>query len=138
MTVDTSPLYPHRRDAGYGVDCRCAAKSGIVRRDGELWGDHCPVAMREEIARLKAELAEALATLANERGEGEPPCEGWRWNPHARFWHCGTAAVFWADYARVWWWDDYPTIGRSPGSRGPHKTARAAIRDASAAKGGAR
>lgn len=71
MPADTSPPYhPHRRDAGYGVDCRCGAKSGIVRRDGESWGDHCPVAMREEIARLKAELAEALATLANERGEG--------------------------------------------------------------------
>ena len=29
-----------------------------------------------ENARLRADLAEALATLANERGEGEPPEEG--------------------------------------------------------------
>lgn len=30
-----------------------------------------------EIARLRAELAEATAALLNERGEGEPPGEGW-------------------------------------------------------------
>lgn len=63
MSATTSPWYPHRRDAGYGVDCRCAAKSALVRRDGELWGDHCPVAMREEINRLTAELAGLRAYL---------------------------------------------------------------------------
>jgi hypothetical protein len=31
-----------------------------------------------EIRRLEAELAEALATIDNEHGLGEPPCEVWR------------------------------------------------------------
>ncbi len=30
--------------------------------------------------RIVAERAELLATLANERGEGEPPSEGWEWD----------------------------------------------------------
>ena len=33
-------------------------------------------AAREEVERLRAELAEAQATLANERGEGSPPVPG--------------------------------------------------------------
>lgn len=32
---------------------------------------------------VEAERAELLATLANERGEGEPPVEGWTWDGSA-------------------------------------------------------
>lgn len=35
--------------------------------------------LTDERDALRAQLAEAEATLANERGEGEPPEEGWRW-----------------------------------------------------------
>lgn len=40
------------------------------------WKDHLRAALTE-IDRLTAALAEAEATLANERGEGEPPEPGW-------------------------------------------------------------
>ena len=40
-------------------------------------------AAREEVERLRAELAEAQATLANERGEGEPPVPGFVFAGHA-------------------------------------------------------
>lgn len=41
------------------------------------WGEDCPAALREALSAVRAELAEAEATIANERGEGEAPCEGW-------------------------------------------------------------
>ena len=37
-------------------------------------------------AELEAANAELLATLANERGEGEPPCKGWEWEPLESGW----------------------------------------------------
>jgi hypothetical protein len=39
---------------------------------------HLRVALTE-VDRLTAALAEAEATIANERGEGEPPGPGWVW-----------------------------------------------------------
>jgi hypothetical protein len=87
-----------------------------------------------EVDRLTAELAEALATLANERGEGEPPSGGWEWNPHARFWHCPGATVHWSDTGRCWWWSDSPEPYRHHDDRRPRTSARAAMRAADAAK----
>jgi hypothetical protein len=46
-----------------------------------------------EVLRLRARVAELEATLANERGEGEPPVEGWRYdgrcdNGRPGVWEC--------------------------------------------------
>lgn len=101
-----------------------------------------------ENARLKADLAEALATLANERGEGEPPCEGW--SLYESVVGRGLAWVGWhSEYGIVvrtlagWHWRSvhHPDQVYHRGEyvySGVAATARAAIRDASAAKGGAR
>lgn len=40
----------------------------------------------EEIDRLRVELAEAQATIANERGEGEAPIPGFHWSLGRRAW----------------------------------------------------
>ena len=115
-----------------------------------------------EINRLRSELAEALATLANERGEGEPPCEGWSpmrvserdageysspddsvvmWGmtdaPAHRCAYVGTNA----QPGDRWWWAVH--VGATPRgvvlATGRAPTARAAIRaSAAAVKDGAK
>jgi hypothetical protein len=52
------------------------------------------LALKARIAELDAANAELLATLANERGEGEPPCEGWGYFPRMDRWQAphGVAA----------------------------------------------
>ena len=84
------PKYPHvyvRADVpdrmGQPFICRCG-RAGLA--EGER-GSGCAAAMRERIAALEEErdaalarVAELEATLANERGEGEPPSEGWARN----------------------------------------------------------
>lgn len=65
-------------------------------------------AAREEVERLRGELAEAQATLDNERGEGEPPEPGWRWTDCAGW---GWAWVFGATSPDAW-----VAVGRKPGS----------------------
>jgi hypothetical protein len=42
--------------------------------------------MGTEVLRLRARVAELEATLANERGEGEPPCEGWAFSHKSDSW----------------------------------------------------
>ena len=102
-------------------------------------GDACPTIAAEmgaEVLRLRAENAELLATLANERGEGEAPCEGWvyfarmeRWQaPHgvvARLTSGQMANAGWkAPYAWERW--DTPEV-----QRGCADSFRAAMRAAS-------
>ena len=81
---------------------------------------------------LLARIAELEATLANERGEGEAPCEGWRWIPHIRYWQFSRGDL-WMDARRDgvrWYWRRRTKQGDSEGS---DNTARAAIRAASGA-----
>ena len=109
-----------------------------------------------ENARLRSELAEALATLANERGEGEPPCEGWipllevegdieEGNVCVTRWACAMADGI-VCYAGVnafvggAWWALHRKVERRTVFllTGDVDTVRNAMRAASAAKGGAR
>lgn len=107
-------------------------------------------AAQAEVERLRAELAEAQATLANERGEGEPPVPGFVFTGHAGercTWQrvdgpVGTYVTREIDnMGRVrWQWavieDRYGT-DQSPRfrdlARGYEPTARAAIRAAAKA-----
>jgi len=117
--------------------CSCGARS---------WADRSKEPIRaprrtewpllDRIATLEAENAELLATLANERGEGEAPVEGWayfarmeRWQaPHgvvARLTSGQMANAGWkAPYAWERW--DTPEV-----RRGCADTFRAAMRAAS-------
>lgn len=55
---------------------RKSAPMNRVLPDGAM---HLRVALAE-VDRLTAALAEAEATLANERGEGDPPTPGWKYD----------------------------------------------------------
>ena len=80
---------------------------------------------------LVARIAELEATLANERGEGEAPCEGWEWWRSERAWAlCKDGCGFHVTRtAKGWTWD-----GDRVSSGQPHfDTARAAMRAASGA-----
>lgn len=86
-----------------------------------------------EVDRLTAALAEAEATLANERGEGEPPSEGWE--------PCDTSPGRWEHRSRQWCCyriksKDYIVIvrGSLSGEIAREKTARAAMRAAAGVK----
>lgn len=48
-------------------------------------------ALHEVAAEIVAERDEAVAALANERGEGEPPGEGWAWD--GAYWRSGPVVV---------------------------------------------
>ena len=90
---------------------------------------------RAEVERLRAELAEALATLANERGEGEPPEEGWVWR--GSYWVSGLHKVQLMRGNNGWHVEDLWFDWRGPPAEPSYPTARAAMRAASAAaKGG--
>lgn len=133
--------YPHRRSEVSGPqfsNCRCGncvvCWPDVTAVPPLKWGANCPAAMREEIANLAASLAEAEATLANERGEGEPPCEGWHYSIGRAAWVCQPwiltprregpeLAVRRGDPWRVWV-DGVCVYGQ-------HPTARAAMRAAS-------
>ena len=90
-----------------------------------------------ENARLRADLAEALATLANERGEGEPPEEGWR-SVSSTNWTRGVGGT--PGYASVSRGTPkaFPWTWYTGGHEGHAPTARAAMRAASAAAKGER
>ena len=63
---------------------------GCVNADAQKTAQRSPTPTESlllaRIAELEAANAELLATLANERGEGEPPCEGWEWEPLESGW----------------------------------------------------
>lgn len=90
-----------------------------------------------EVERLRAALAEALATIDNERGAGDGPAEGWRWNGLAARWELdvgGRLVATVTRYAKTAWTAEV-TPFHMPGVHAP--TARAAMRAASdALKGG--
>lgn len=102
-------------------------------RDLLTWAAKAMDAWPEERQTLRAEVAELRATLANDRGEGEPPSEGWKWNQHARFWHRGSRdrTAYWNDFGRSWWWQVGDTTS------GPYKSARSAMKAADDAVKGA-
>ena len=84
------------------------------------------------IAELEAANAELMATLANERGEGEAPVEGWRWIPHIRAWQVDRDGKPWADVFRDgvrWYWRHWVPTSCELG--GNEDTARDAMRAAS-------
>jgi len=88
--------------------------------------------MGAEVLRLRAENAELLAALANERGEGEAPVEGWRWIPHIRAWQVDRDGKPWADVFRDgvrWYWRHWVPTSCELG--GNEDTARDAMRAAS-------
>lgn len=127
--------------------------------DRLAWATWCKaraVERLEAVRLLRAELAEALATLANERGEGEPPCEGWipllevegdieEGNVCVTRWACAMADGI-VCYAGVnafvggAWWALHRKVERRTVFllTGDVDTVRNAMRAASAAKGGAR
>ena len=92
--------------------------------------------LRARVAELEAANAELLATLANERGEGEAPVEGWvvvrnPMGPPARhwWWERHLVMVYRAE-SGVWTRNEYvPERGTIATST--HDTARAAMRAAS-------
>lgn len=85
-------------------------------------------ALVEALAAKEAENAELLATLANERGEGEPPCEGWEWQPGIQEWRHGRHLA--RRNARGWGWE-YNNAMAGRWVAGDALTARAAMRAAS-------
>jgi len=95
-------------------------------------------ALVETIKAQDMRIAELEATLANERGEGEPPCEGWEWNLSGEIpsacWHNGEVVVYMehaydpepATPAHYWlWW-----VPGMPGCQRA-ETARDGMRQAS-------
>ncbi len=95
--------------------------------------------MGAEVLRLRAENAELLATLANERGEGEAPVEGWRYIPSLGDWQAPTGVVRRISWLRLpdgtskacWGWERWEADGGR--TDGVCDTARAAMRAASGA-----
>ena len=80
------------------------------------------------IAELEAANAELLATLANERGEGEPPVPGWEWVPEEEQWALdGGFYAFRTD--KGWTWDADRIRSGTP----HYDAARDAMRAASGA-----
>jgi hypothetical protein len=83
----------------------------------------------DDIDRLTAELEDARTELANERGEGEPPVEGWLWDPSFKQWELvvdGKGVGFVSrGYQTRWAWEVH--VGRRS-FHGYAPTARAAIR----------
>lgn len=100
------------------------------------YGPHDVGALAVENARLKAELAEALATLANERGEGEPPDPSFKWR--AGRWVSDTIGAQIVRGERGWHVEDLWYDAHVQHSEPAHPSARVAMIAASAAKGGAR
>jgi hypothetical protein len=83
----------------------------------------------DDIDRLTAELEDARTELANERGEGKPPVEGWLWDPSFKQWELvvdGKGVGFVSrGYQTRWAWEVH--VGRRS-FHGYAPTARAAIR----------
>ena len=155
MNADPKP-YPHRCDDLDGnAHCRCGVMSIHDPVVGETWGRNCPAALRERIAELEA-------TLANERGEGEPPSEGWARNDidpkrEGVAWYVRWEAdgsepqeddteqtrVAWVRRTEgcmiEWMWEIEKSVGRMSDpmlASGRAPTARAAMIAADAARGG--
>ena len=119
-------------DGRYSADCSgCGADLCVEAMEQARELTATEKLLLARIAELEAANAELMATLANERGEGDPPVEGWEWEPDEGAW------VLWKDdggfhatrTTKGWTWD-----GDRVSSGLPHSdTARAAIRAASAA-----
>jgi len=150
-TPDVRPLCPH---------CRSDITWTKFQEEGEdpLYAGHChycgwelldvseparelepgEARLLPRIAELEAANAELMATLANERGEGEAPCEGWAWGQGGEIpdpcWHKGDAVAYMEKafapepatpaHYWLWWVPGMPCCQRAD-------TARAAIRAAS-------
>lgn len=125
--------YPHTT-VGYvdgGVRCSCGATwtkaCHFGPPPGKTWGHDCPAAMAERIAELEA-------TLANERGEGEPPEPGWRATSTTSWSHGVGGQPGYASVSRASVrCGDLPWYAYACGRETPHPTARAAMRAATQA-----
>ena len=118
-----------------GYCTACAKWQGRCRPDGDAapmrGGTATELLLLARNAELEAANAELLATLANERGEGEPPCEGWKWEPEESGW------ALWKDGGGFyvtrtpdgWTWDADRMRSGTP----HYDTARDAMRAASGA-----
>ena len=108
----------------------------------EVWTENAALiaqapAMLARIAELEAANAELLATLANERGEGEAPCEGWRYIPSLGDWQSPIGVVRRISWLRLpdgaskacWGWERWEVDGGR--IDGVCDTARSAMRAAS-------
>ena len=115
-----------------------ATESGEVNG----WGGRCPGCGTEwaELATparillsteqmLLARIAELEATLANERGEGEPPVKGWRWI-HVEWSNHTTDLMHTFREGDVWIWERL-VLGGIVVRKGTAATARDAMRAAS-------
>lgn len=133
----------HERKARLGPSGVATPGYGLTPKARFVLGAHLKEALAE-VDRLAAALAEAEATIANERGEGEPPCEGWEFrDPYPdglkvadfsvefRAWCKDTFIVHRSD-RRAPPWRTYRLAGGSGGvAFGPcYPTARAAMRAA--------
>ena len=78
---------------------------------------------------LLARIAELEATLANERGEGEPPVKGWRWI-HVEWSNHTTDLMHTFREGDVWIWERV-VLGGVVVRKGTAATARDAMRAAS-------
>lgn len=64
--------------------------------------------LAEEVLRLRARVAELEATVANERGQGAPPVEGWEWGSEEEAWEFFRTDGGWFHITRTpkgWTWD---------------------------------
>lgn len=107
--------------------------------DRLAWATWCKaraVERLEAVRLLRTELAEALATLANERGEGEPPDPSFKWR--AGRWVSDTIGAQIVRGERGWHVEDLWYDAHVQHSEPAHPSARVAMIAASAAKGGAR
>jgi hypothetical protein len=128
-------------DGRYSADCSgCGADLCVeaMEQARELTATEDLLLAR--IAELEAANAEILATLANERGEGEAPVEGWAWGQGGEIpdpcWHKGEAVAYMEKafdpepatpaHYWLWWVPGMPCCQRA-------NTARDAMRAASGA-----
>jgi len=95
-------LHPDYRLDGEHFEVADVCNSDVAEYIAALPAMHAAL-IREaaEVARLKAEIEELQAALANEQGKGTPPAEGWVWE-----WSQDRMAKCWQHRerrARVWW-----------------------------------
>ena len=138
---------PWRRGEGVGnenvVDMGCPPKApyAVVYSDGPHEQKRATrdliaaaPALVDALRAVVAERDELAATLANERGEGEPPSEGWEWRSGDRSW--STPMLLVLLHEAGWGWCFRKASGRKGHGIKTEPTARAAMIAADKALGG--
>jgi predicted transcriptional regulator len=106
----------------------------VIREREACWVSERAV---EEIETLRARVAELEATLANERGDGKPPGEGWKWHDDGlvREWWRPTdiAGIYVHRKGTGWrWYSSALMRGAIDGDGALYPTARETMRAAEA------